>query len=117
MMTAQILTLHFVVLSFDRYSRDDVVGEVRNDSMVVMMMMMMMMMMLLMLMMMLMVMMMMMMGMMVTMPQVMVELEGLKLEHSETCPLSLCREITPRSDKLRSQVNTWHQGRHGGRAD
>ena len=36
--------------------------------------------------------------------QVMVELEGLKLEHSDTCPLSLCREITPRSDKLRSQV-------------
>ena len=29
--SAQILTLHFVVLSFDRYSRDDVVGEVRND--------------------------------------------------------------------------------------
>ena len=29
--SVQILTLHFVVLSFDRYSRDDVVGEVRND--------------------------------------------------------------------------------------
>ena len=29
--SVQILTLHFVVLSFDRYSRDDVVGEVRDD--------------------------------------------------------------------------------------
>ena len=26
--TFQSLTLHFVVLSFDRYSRDDVIGEV-----------------------------------------------------------------------------------------
>ena len=50
-----------MVLSFDRYSRDDVVGEV------------------------------------------MVELEGMDLSGSETCPLSLAREITPRSDKLRSQ--------------
>jgi len=56
-----ILTLHFVVLSFDRYSRDDVIGEV------------------------------------------MVEMEGLDLSNSESCPLSLVREITPRSDKLRSQ--------------
>ena len=49
------------MLSFDRYSRDDVVGEV------------------------------------------MVELEGMDLSGSDTCPLSLAREITPRSDKLRSQ--------------
>jgi hypothetical protein len=26
------------------------------------------------------------------------------LNSTETCPLALCREITPRSDKLRSQV-------------
>ena len=50
----QILTLHFVVLSFDRYSRDDVIGEV------------------------------------------MVEMEGLDLSNSESCPLPLAREITPR---------------------
>ena len=35
--------------------------------------------------------------------KVMVELEGMDLSSSETCPLSLAREITPRSDKLRSQ--------------
>lgn len=28
---SQDLTLHFVVLSFDRYSRDDVIGEVMVD--------------------------------------------------------------------------------------
>jgi len=56
-----ILTLHFVVLSFDRYSRDDVMGEV------------------------------------------MVEMEGMDFSNSEACPLSLVREITPRSDKLRNQ--------------
>jgi len=56
-----ILTLHFVVLSFDRYSRDDVMGEV------------------------------------------MVEMEGLDFSNTEIAPLSLVREITPRSDKLRSQ--------------
>merc|ERR1712209_239706 len=32
-----------------------------------------------------------------------VELEGMDLSSYETCPLSLAREITPRSDKLRSQ--------------
>jgi hypothetical protein len=28
---SQILTIHFVILSFDRYSRDDVVGEVGHS--------------------------------------------------------------------------------------
>lgn len=30
-LSPQGLTLHFVVLSFDRYSRDDVIGEVMVD--------------------------------------------------------------------------------------
>ena len=46
------------MLSFDRYSRDDVMGEV------------------------------------------MVEMEGLDLSNSETCPLSLVREITPRYTRV-----------------
>jgi len=56
-----ILTLHFVVLSFDRYSRDDVIGEV------------------------------------------MVEMENLELKDTEISPLSLVREIAPRSMKLKDQ--------------
>merc|ERR1712241_1132652 len=56
-----ILTLHFVVLSFDRYSRDDVIGEV------------------------------------------MLEMENLDLKDSEVSPLSLIREISPRSMKLKDQ--------------
>ena len=72
----QILTLHFVVLSFDRYSRDDVMGEVMvfywssfliGDFII---------------------------------GQVMVEMEGLDLSNSETCPLSLVREITPRYTRV-----------------
>jgi len=55
------LTLHFVVLSFDRYSRDDVIGEV------------------------------------------MLELESIDLSASDTCPVPIAREITPRSYKLKSQ--------------
>lgn len=55
------LTLHFVVLSFDRYSRDDVIGEV------------------------------------------MLELDALDLSESDNNPLSISREITPRSFKLKSQ--------------
>ena len=54
----KILTLHFVVLSFDRYSRDDVIGEV------------------------------------------MLEMENLDLKDSEVCPLSLIRDIAPRSMKV-----------------
>jgi len=56
-----ILTLHFVVLSFDRYSRDDVIGEV------------------------------------------MLEMENLNLKDSEVTPLSLIRDISPRSMKLKDQ--------------
>jgi len=56
-----ILTLHFVVLSFDRYSRDDVIGEV------------------------------------------MVEMENLDLRDSEVSPVSLIRDIAPRSMKLKDQ--------------
>lgn len=56
-----ILTLHFVVLSFDRYSRDDVIGEV------------------------------------------MLEMENLDLKDSEVSPVSLIRDIAPRSMKLKDQ--------------
>merc|ERR1711884_719165 len=59
-----ILTLHFVVLSFDRYSRDDVIGEV------------------------------------------MLEMENLDLKDSEVSPLSLIREISPRSMKV-SRMLIW----------
>jgi len=55
------LTLHFVVLSFDRFSRDDVIGEV------------------------------------------MLDLEALDLSNSDSSPLPISREITPRSYKLKSQ--------------
>ena len=43
--------------------------------------------------------------------QVMVELEGMDLGHTDVCPLTLAREINPRSDKLRSQVRG--QGQEG----
>ncbi|KAG7172836.1 Synaptotagmin-4-like [Homarus americanus] len=56
----QVITLHFVVLSFDRYSRDDIIGEV------------------------------------------VAPLAQLDLTNTETC-LTLAREISPRSLKIRSQ--------------
>ena len=59
----QALTLHFVVLSFDRYSRDDVIGEV------------------------------------------MLDLEALDLSTSDSNPLPISREITPRSYKVSFIVN------------
>ena len=58
----KILTLHFVVLSFDRYSRDDVVGEV------------------------------------------MLEMNNLDLKDSEVTPLSLIRDIAPRSMKVNTDL-------------
>ena len=61
----QGLTLHFVVLSFDRYSRDDVIGEV------------------------------------------MLELESIDLSASDTCPVPIAREITPRSYKVSCWKIPW----------
>ena len=61
--SSQGLTLHFVVLSFDRYSRDDVIGEL------------------------------------------MVDLENLDLSGSDSQPIAIAREITPRSFKVKSLGN------------
>ena len=55
--------MHFVVLSFDRYSRDDVIGEV------------------------------------------MLDLEALDLSTSDSNPLPISREITPRSYKVNFIAN------------
>jgi hypothetical protein len=59
--------LHFVVLSFDRYSRDDVIGEV------------------------------------------MLDLEALDLSTSDSNPLPISREITPRSYKVNFIANLSNQ--------
>ncbi|KAL0270726.1 UNVERIFIED_CONTAM: hypothetical protein PYX00_008032 [Menopon gallinae] len=57
----QGMTLHFVVLSFDRYSRDDIIGEVFCS------------------------------------------LGSISINHIENQQLALCRDIQPRSLKIRSQ--------------
>ncbi|XP_049792501.1 synaptotagmin-11 [Schistocerca nitens] len=57
----QSITLHFVVLSFDRYSRDDIIGEVFCP------------------------------------------LDSVDLVQAETQQLTLCRDIHPRSLKIRAQ--------------
>ena len=54
-----------MVLSFDRYSRDDVIGEV------------------------------------------MLEMENLNLKDSEVTPLSLIRDIAPRSMKVNTPPRIW----------
>ena len=59
--------MHFVVLSFDRYSRDDVIGEV------------------------------------------MLDLEALDLSTSDSNPLPISREITPRSYKVNFIANLSNQ--------
>ena len=70
-----------MVLSFDRYSRDDVIGEV------------------------------------------MLEMENLNLKDSEVCPLSLIRDIAPRSMKVNVKTkeakitNSWFQLKDQGRGE
>lgn len=61
MAEVQAISLHFVVLSFDRYSRDDVIGEV------------------------------------------ILPLTEVDLNQVETEPLAFCKEIQPRSLKIRAQ--------------
>ena len=61
--------MHFVVLSFDRYSRDDVIGEV------------------------------------------MLDLEALDLSTSDSNPLPISREITPRSYKVNFIANLSNQSK------